>query len=103
MDGKRNGVGVILKEELVRNVLEVKGVMTMKLEIEGVMFSVATGYTPQAGCEFEEKDKFCREVDEVMQSILRDEREAIGEDSTGHGVEGNRDDEGCDGQVWYHK
>ena len=40
VDGKRNGVGIILKEEFVRNVLEVKRVsdrvMNLKLEIEGV-------------------------------------------------------------------
>ncbi|KAK3531193.1 hypothetical protein QTP70_015134 [Hemibagrus guttatus] len=40
VDGKRNGVGVVLKEEFVRNVLEVKRVsdrvMSLKLEIKGV-------------------------------------------------------------------
>ncbi|ROL41851.1 hypothetical protein DPX16_9442 [Anabarilius grahami] len=39
-DGKRNGIGVILKEEYVKSVLEVKRVsdrmMSAKLEIEGV-------------------------------------------------------------------
>lgn len=48
LDRKRNGVGVILKEEFVRNVLEVKRVldrlMSLKLEIEGVMFNVVSGY-----------------------------------------------------------
>lgn len=42
-DGRRNGVGVILKEELVANVLEVKIVsdkVSLKLEIIGVMFNV---------------------------------------------------------------
>ena len=40
VDGKTNGVGVMLKEEFVRNVLEVKRVtvMSLKIEIEGVMF-----------------------------------------------------------------
>ena len=55
MDGKRNGVGVVLKEELVRNVLEVKRlsdkVMSLKLETEYVMFSVGSSFTPQVGCE----------------------------------------------------
>jgi exonuclease III len=41
---KRNRVGVILKEELIRNVLEVTRVsdrlMCLKLEMEGVMFNV---------------------------------------------------------------
>ncbi|KAK3507091.1 hypothetical protein QTP70_005315 [Hemibagrus guttatus] len=58
MDSKRNGVGVVLKEEFVRNVLEVKRVsdrvMSLKLEIEGVMLNVVSGYAPQVGCELEE-------------------------------------------------
>ncbi|KAF7640738.1 hypothetical protein LDENG_00018990, partial [Lucifuga dentata] len=71
VDGKRNGVGVILKEEFVRNVLEVKRVsdrvMSLKLEIEGVIFNVVSGYPPQVVCELEEKEKFWSELDEVMQ------------------------------------
>ncbi|KAK3539591.1 hypothetical protein QTP70_010258 [Hemibagrus guttatus] len=62
VDSKRNGVGVVLKEEFVRNVLEVKRVsdrvMSLKLEIEGVMLNVVNGYAPQVGCELEEKERF---------------------------------------------
>ncbi|KAK3520421.1 hypothetical protein QTP70_024172 [Hemibagrus guttatus] len=86
VDSKRNGVGVVLKEEFVRNVLEVKRVsdrvMTLKLEIEGVMLNVVSGYAPQVGCELEEKERFWSELDEVMESI-----------PTGHVGEGNRGDE----------
>ncbi|KAK2902094.1 hypothetical protein Q8A73_011840 [Channa argus] len=77
-DRKRNGVRVILKEDFVRNVLEVKRVsdrlMSLKLEVEGVMFNVVSGYAPQVGCELEEKEKFWSELDEVMQSIPRGRR-----------------------------
>ncbi|KAK2913101.1 hypothetical protein Q8A73_007214 [Channa argus] len=96
-DRKRNGVGVILKEDFVRNVLEVKRVsdrlMSLKLEVEGVMFNVVSGYAPQVGCELEEKEKFWSELDEVMQSISRGERVVIGADFNGHVGEGNRGDE----------
>ncbi|KAK3529677.1 hypothetical protein QTP70_033685, partial [Hemibagrus guttatus] len=72
VDSKRNGVGVVLKEEFVRNVLEVKRVsdrvMNLKLEFEGVMLNVS-GYAPQVGCELEEKERFWSELDEVMESI----------------------------------
>ncbi|KAK2899776.1 hypothetical protein Q8A73_012905 [Channa argus] len=75
-DRKRNGVGVILKEEFVRNVLEVKRVsdrsMSLMLEFKGVMFNVVSGYAPQVGCELEEKEKFWSQLDEVMQSIPRE-------------------------------
>ncbi|KAK3554731.1 hypothetical protein QTP70_033145 [Hemibagrus guttatus] len=44
VDSKRNGVGVVLKEEFVKNVLEVKRVsdrvMSLKLEIERMMLNV---------------------------------------------------------------
>ncbi|KAK3566856.1 hypothetical protein QTP86_004584 [Hemibagrus guttatus] len=97
VDSKRNGVGVVLKEEFVRNVLEVKRVpdrvMSLKLEIEGVMLNVVSGYAPQVGCELEEKERFWSELDEVMESILTGERVVIGADFNGHVGEGNTGDE----------
>ncbi|KAK3513892.1 hypothetical protein QTP70_032857 [Hemibagrus guttatus] len=97
VDSKRNGVGVVLKEEFVRNVLEVKRVsdrvMSLKLEIEGVMLNVVSGYAPQVGCELEEKERFWSELDEVMESIPTGERMVIGADFNGHVGEGNTGDE----------
>ncbi|KAK3542438.1 hypothetical protein QTP86_025900, partial [Hemibagrus guttatus] len=97
VDSKRNGVGVVLKEEFVRNVLEVKRVsdrvMSLKLEIEGVMLNVVSGYDPQVGCELEEKERFWSELDEVMESIPTGERVVIGADFNGHVGEGNTGDE----------
>ncbi|KAK3574113.1 hypothetical protein QTP86_003459 [Hemibagrus guttatus] len=68
VDSKRNGVGVVLKEEFVRNVLEV-------------------------GCELEEKERFWSELDEVMESIPMGERVVIVADFNGHVGEGNTVDE----------
>ncbi|KAK3524988.1 hypothetical protein QTP86_012195 [Hemibagrus guttatus] len=97
VDSKRNGVGVVLKEEFVRNVLELKRVsdrvMSLKLEIEGVMLNVVSGYAPQVGCELEEKERFWSELDEVMESIPTGERVVIGADFNGHVGEGNTGDE----------
>ncbi|KAK3548696.1 hypothetical protein QTP70_016772, partial [Hemibagrus guttatus] len=97
VDSKRNGVGVVLKEEFVRYVLEVKRVsdrvMSLKLEIEGVMLNVVSGYAPQVGCELEEKERFWSELDEVMESIPTGERVVIGADFNGHVGEGNTGDE----------
>ncbi|KAK3552006.1 hypothetical protein QTP70_031600, partial [Hemibagrus guttatus] len=97
VDSKRNGVGVVLKEEFVRNVLEVKRVsdrvMSLKFEIEGVMLNVVSGYAPQVGCELEEKERFWSELDEVMESIPTGERVVIGADFNGYVGEGNRGDE----------
>ncbi|KAK3560903.1 hypothetical protein QTP86_022909 [Hemibagrus guttatus] len=97
VDSKINGVGVVLKEEFVRNVLEVKRVsdrvMSLKVEIEGVMLNVVSGYAPQVGCELEEKERFWSELDEVMESIPTGERVVIGADFNGHVGEGNTGDE----------
>ncbi|KAK3535564.1 hypothetical protein QTP70_016834 [Hemibagrus guttatus] len=97
VDSKRNGVGVVLKEEFVRNVLEVKRVsdrvMSLKLEIDGVMLNVVSGYAPQVGCELEKKERFWSELDEVMESIPTGERVVIGADFNGHVGEGNTGDE----------
>ncbi|KAK3571395.1 hypothetical protein QTP86_010707 [Hemibagrus guttatus] len=96
VDSKRNGVGVVLKE-FVRNVLEVKRVsdrvMSLKLEFEGVMLNVVSGYAPQVSCELEEKERFWSELDEVMESIPTGERVVIGADFNGHVGEGNTGDE----------
>ncbi|KAK3541728.1 hypothetical protein QTP86_002117 [Hemibagrus guttatus] len=97
VDSKRNGVGVVLKEEFVRNVLVVKRVsdrvMSLKLEIEGVMLNVVSGYAPQVGCVLEEKERIWSELDEVMESIPTGERVVIGADFNGHVGEGNTGDE----------
>ncbi|KAK3506251.1 hypothetical protein QTP70_033602, partial [Hemibagrus guttatus] len=83
--------------QFVRNVLEVKRVsdrvMSLKLEIEGVMLNVVSGYAPQVGCELEEKERFWSELDEVMESIPTGERVVIGADFNGHVGEGNTGDE----------
>lgn len=96
MDGKRNGVGVILKEEYVNSVLEVKIVsdrmMNVKLEIEGVMINVISAYAPQVGCEMEEKGDFLSKLDEVVLRVPKEERVLIGADFNGHVGEGNRGD-----------
>ncbi|KAK3540753.1 hypothetical protein QTP86_001609 [Hemibagrus guttatus] len=75
VDSKRNGVGVVLKEEFVRNVLEVKRV------------------SDRVGCELEEKERFWSELDEVMESVPTGERVVIGADFNGHVGEGNTGDE----------
>ncbi|KAK3565745.1 hypothetical protein QTP86_015006 [Hemibagrus guttatus] len=62
--------------------------MSLKLEIEGVMLNVVSGYAPQVRCELEEKERFWSELDEVMESIPTGERVVIGADFNGHVGEG---------------
>ena len=67
--------------------------MYMKLDIEGVMMTVISAYAPQVGCLREEKDKFWTDLDEVVETIPKEERLVIGADFNGHVGEGNRGDE----------
>ena len=67
--------------------------MYMKLDIKGVMMTVISAYAPQVGCLREEKDKFWTDLDEVVESIPKEERLVIGADLNGHVGEGNRGDE----------
>ncbi|KAF7694127.1 hypothetical protein C0J45_16005 [Silurus meridionalis] len=96
VDGKRNGVGVILKEEYCKSVVEVKRVsdrvMNVKLEVEGILIYVISAYAPQVGCEIEEKEKFWSELDEVVDGVPKNKRLVIGADINGHVGEGNRGD-----------
>ncbi|KAK3535145.1 hypothetical protein QTP70_004799 [Hemibagrus guttatus] len=73
--------------------------MSLKLEIEGVMLNVVSGYAPQVGCELEEKERFWSELDEVMESIPTGERVVIGADFNGHVGEGNTGDEEVMGKL----
>ena len=64
--------------------------MYMKLDIEGVMMTVISVYAPHAGCLREEKDKFWTDLDEVVESIPKEEGLVIVADFNGHVGEGNR-------------
>ncbi|KAI5625329.1 hypothetical protein C0J50_15188 [Silurus asotus] len=94
MTDPRNGVGVILKEEYSKSVVEVKRVsdrvMNVKVEVEGMMINVISAYAPQVRCEMEEKERFWSELDEVVDGVPRKERLVIGADFNGHVGEGNR-------------
>ena len=50
-DGRRNGIGIVVREELTESVLEVKRVsdrlMTMKLEVKGPLINIISAYAPQ--------------------------------------------------------
>ena len=96
-DARRNGVGVIMNDEYARRVLEVRRVsdrvLSVKLEVEGMIINLISAYGPQAGCAVEEKEEFWSELDEVVESVPRGERIMIGSDLNGHVGEGNGGDE----------
>ena len=72
--------------------------MYIKLDIEGVVMTVISPYAPQVGCLREEKDKLLTDLDEVVESIHKEERVVIGADFNGHVGDGNRGDENVMGR-----
>ena len=41
-DGKKNGIGIVVREELAESVLGVKRVMAMKLEVKGSILNIVS-------------------------------------------------------------
>lgn len=54
------------------------------MESDGVLANVMTAYTPQVGCEWEEKGEFWEEV-QVVQSMPQRESVVTETDFNGHG------------------
>ena len=61
-DERKNGIGLVVRQELAESVLEVKRVpdrlMTMKLEVKGSILNIASAYAPQVNNSTEEKNHF---------------------------------------------
>ena len=55
---KRNGVGIVLKKDLVDRLVEVKRTsdrqIILKLEVDGILINIVSAYAPQVGCSEEE-------------------------------------------------
>ena len=96
-NSKRNGVGIVLRKDLVDRVVEVERtsdrLISMKLEVDGILINIVSVYTLQVGCDKEEKEAFWADLEEVVGKILRDERLVIGVDLNAHVGEGNTNDE----------
>ena len=73
VDGKKNGVGIVLDGELKKSVLTVNResdrIMWMKIEICEVVMNLISVYAPQAGCDEEEKDRFWEQIEDMMVKI----------------------------------
>ena len=96
-DGRKNGIGIVLREELAESVLEVKRVsdrlMAMKLEVNGSILNIVRAYAPQVNNSMEEKNDFWEDLDGLIESISKEERIVLRADLNGHVGEGNIGDE----------
>ncbi|XP_066990470.1 craniofacial development protein 2-like [Macrobrachium rosenbergii] len=84
----RCGVKVVLSKKMKENVVDVERkscrIMKVKLCCGGHILDVVSAYAPQVGCDEEVKNRFWREVDEMITSIEMEERLVIGGDLNGH-------------------
>ena len=96
-DGRKNGIGIVVREELAVSVLEVKRVsdrlMPIKLEVNGSILNIVSAYTPQVNNSMEEKNDFWEDLDGLIESISKEERVVLGADLNGHVGERNIGDE----------
>ena len=95
--GRKNRIGIVVREELAESVLEVKSVsdrlMAMKLEVNGSILNIVSTYAPQVNNSMEEKNDFWENLDGLIESISKEERIVLGADLNGHVGEGNIGDE----------
>ena len=72
-DGRKNGVGIILNDEIKRGVLSVKRrsdrIIWVKFTLNGEIINTMSAYAPQTGCGENEKRKFWEEMDEELRDI----------------------------------
>ena len=96
-DERKNGIGIMVREELAESVLEAKTVsdrlMAMKLEVKGSILNIVSSYSPQVNNSMEEKNDFWEDLDGLIESISTEERIVLGADLNGHVGEGNIGDE----------
>ena len=79
---EKNGIGIVVREELVESVLEVKRVsdrlITMKLEVKGSTLNIVSAYTSHVNNSSEEKNDFWQYLDWLIESITKQERIVLG-------------------------
>ncbi|XP_037776748.1 uncharacterized protein LOC119573609 [Penaeus monodon] len=104
-DGRKNGVGIVLDEELKKGVLEVKRssdrIIWLKMEMGKLVVNIMSVYAAQQGCADEEKEKFWEELDEEVRKIPAEEKLWIGGDFNGHVGGDNRGREETMGKFGY--
>ena len=74
-DGRRNGIGIVVREELVEGVLEVKRVsdrlIAMKLEVKGSILNIVSACAPQVNNSMENKNDFWQDLDGLIESVSK--------------------------------
>ena len=63
--------------------------MAMKLEVNGFILNIVSAYAPQVNNSIKEKNNFWEDLDELIESISKEERIVLDADLNGHVGEGN--------------
>ena len=96
-DERKNGIRLVVREELPESVMEVKRVsdrlMTMKMEVRGSILNIVSAYAAQVNNSMEEKNNFWEDLDGLIECVSKQERIVLGADLNGHVGEGNIGDE----------
>ena len=94
---RRNGIGILVREKLAENVLEVNRVsdrlMAMKLEAKGSILNILSAYAPLVNNSMEKKNDFWEGLHGLIESVSKEERIVLGADLNGNVGEGNIGDE----------
>ena len=87
-DGRRNGEGIILNDEIKKGVLSVKRrsdrIIWVKVALIGEIINSMRAYAPQIGYVENEKIMFWEEMDEELRGIPDTEKLWVGGDFSGH-------------------
>ena len=96
-EGRKNGIRIVVKEELDESVLEVNRVsdrlLAMKLEVKGSILNIVSAYALQVNNSMEEKNDFWEDLDGLIKSVSKQKKIVLGADLNGHVGEGNIGDE----------
>ena len=77
-DGRRNGIEIVVREELAKSVLKVK-----RVEVKGSILNIVSAYAPQINNSMKEKNDFWEDLDGLIESISAEERIVLGADLNG--------------------
>ena len=92
-NGRRNGIKIVVRENLAKSVLEIKKVsdrlLVIKLEVKRSILNIVSAYAPQFNNSMEEKNDFWEDLDGLIESVSKQERIVLGADLNGHMGEGN--------------
>ena len=94
---EKNGIGIVVREDLVESVLEVKRVsdrlMAIELEVKGSILNIVIAYGPQVNNSMEEKNDFWKHRDGLIECVSKQERIVLGANLNEHVGEENIGDE----------